>query len=249
MGQSKISLKELASVRRKTHESIDDYLNRFQLLKARCFTSVPEHVLVEMVAGGLDYSVRKKLDAQYLRDMAQLADRSSKLKDLRLKRPEQIGSLRKKKLLISILEIKALDEGRLKFGEKSKTSTKSDVESSKKANSMYAEVIGINMVDVAESSDSKLPLEKVLLNDVEMVTEDHVPNNNMVTEDQFNENVKGAYPKDEEDLVDFLNRCKISNTNAMLCPRCSAVFDKEAAKAIEGFQPQTTQRQMERQSL
>jgi len=34
-----------------------------------------------------------------------------------------------------------------------------------------------------------------------------------------------AYPKAEEDLIDFLNRCKISNTNAMLCPRCSAVFD------------------------
>jgi hypothetical protein len=34
MGQTKISLKELASVRRKTPESIDDYLNRFRLLKA-----------------------------------------------------------------------------------------------------------------------------------------------------------------------------------------------------------------------
>ncbi|MCI94269.1 hypothetical protein A2U01_0115567, partial [Trifolium medium] len=57
MGQSKISLKELASVRRKI-ESIDDYLNRFRLLKARCFTQVPElpeHELVEMAAGGLDY--------------------------------------------------------------------------------------------------------------------------------------------------------------------------------------------------
>jgi len=70
MGQSKISLKELASVRCKTHESIDDYLNRFRLLKARCFTSVPEHELVEMAAGGLDYSVRKNLDTPYLRDMA-----------------------------------------------------------------------------------------------------------------------------------------------------------------------------------
>jgi hypothetical protein len=62
MGQSKISLKELASVRRKTLESIDDYLNRFRLLKARCFTPVPEHESVEMVVGGLDYSIRKKLD-------------------------------------------------------------------------------------------------------------------------------------------------------------------------------------------
>jgi hypothetical protein len=69
MGQSKISLKELASVRRKTPESIDDYLNRYKLLKARCFTQVPE--LVKMAADGLDYSIRKKLDTQYLRDMTQ----------------------------------------------------------------------------------------------------------------------------------------------------------------------------------
>ncbi|XP_050918932.1 uncharacterized protein LOC127136419 [Lathyrus oleraceus] len=62
MGQSKISLKELASVRRKVHESIDDYLNRFRLLKAMGFTQVPEHELVDMVVGGLDYSIRKKLD-------------------------------------------------------------------------------------------------------------------------------------------------------------------------------------------
>ncbi|CAJ2651306.1 uncharacterized protein LOC123896153 [Trifolium pratense] len=75
MGQTKISLKELASVKRKNQESIDDYLNRFRLLKSRCFTQVPEHELVEMAAGGLDYSIRKKLDTQYLRDMSQLADR------------------------------------------------------------------------------------------------------------------------------------------------------------------------------
>lgn len=75
MGQMKIHLKELASVRLKFTEPIDDYLNRFRLLKARCFTQVPEHELVEMAVGGLDYSIRKKLDTQYLRNMAQLADR------------------------------------------------------------------------------------------------------------------------------------------------------------------------------
>ena len=62
MGLSKISLKELTSVRRKTSESIDDYLNRFRLLKARCFTQVSEHELVEMGVGGLDYCIRNKLD-------------------------------------------------------------------------------------------------------------------------------------------------------------------------------------------
>jgi len=67
MGQSKISLKELDSARRKTSKSVDDYRNRFRLLKSRCFTQFPEHELVEMVVGGLD--------TQYLRDMAQLVDR------------------------------------------------------------------------------------------------------------------------------------------------------------------------------
>ncbi|XP_050890370.1 uncharacterized protein LOC127095770 [Lathyrus oleraceus] len=43
MGQTKISLKELASIKRKFTEPIDDYLNRFCLLKSRCFTIVPEH--------------------------------------------------------------------------------------------------------------------------------------------------------------------------------------------------------------
>jgi len=55
----------------------------------------------------------------------------------------------------------------------------------------------------------------------------------VVTEDQFVEKMEVAYPKAEEDLIDFLNRCKISNTNAMLYPRCSAVFDKEAAKSAK----------------
>lgn len=74
-GQSKIGLKELASTKRKFTEPINDYLNRFYLLKARCFTQVLEHELFKMPAGGLDYSIMKKLDTQYLRDMAQLADR------------------------------------------------------------------------------------------------------------------------------------------------------------------------------
>jgi hypothetical protein len=38
---------------------------------------------VEMVVGGLDYSIRKKLDTQYLRDMAQLADRVRQVERLK----------------------------------------------------------------------------------------------------------------------------------------------------------------------
>lgn len=52
MGQSKIRLKELSSVKRKFVESVDDHLNRFRLLKTMCFTQVHEHEIVEMAAGG-----------------------------------------------------------------------------------------------------------------------------------------------------------------------------------------------------
>jgi len=83
IGQSKIILKELAIVKRKPIEPIDDYLNRLKLLKARCITQVSERELVEMATGGLDYSIRKKLDTQHLRDMSQLADRVRHVERLR----------------------------------------------------------------------------------------------------------------------------------------------------------------------
>jgi hypothetical protein len=98
MGQSNISLKKLASVRRRTTESIDDYLNIFRLLKARCFTQVPEHEFVEMVIGGLDYSIRKKLDTQHLRDMAQLVDRVRHVERLRTEKPE-LTNIKENRLL------------------------------------------------------------------------------------------------------------------------------------------------------
>lgn len=44
----------------KGAESVGEYLNRFRLLKLRCFNQVPEHELVDTVGGGLDYSIRKK---------------------------------------------------------------------------------------------------------------------------------------------------------------------------------------------
>jgi len=105
---------------------------------------------------------------------------------------------------------------------------------------MYAEVVGINMVDISEESMAfeTSEHEENLSANAEKVTKDHHFDAEMVIEDQIAEKMKTTYPEAEEDLIDFLNRCKISNTHAMLCPRCSAVFDKEAAKSVEGFRPQ-----------
>jgi len=140
--------------------------------------------------------------------------------------------------------LKALDEGRLKFGDKAKQPMQVDEDPLKKADSMYVEIIGINMVDIVEDSGGQLPVEKPAFGENpqamdEMVTEDHQSTNALITEDQLIKKMEVAYPKAEEDLIDFLNRCKISNTNAMLCPRCNAIFDKEAEKSVEGFLPHT----------
>lgn len=68
-------MSELANVKHKFSEPIEEYLNIFYLLKAMCFTEVPEHELVKMVVRGLDLSIRKKLDPNYLRNMPLLTER------------------------------------------------------------------------------------------------------------------------------------------------------------------------------
>src|ERR1044072_5361366 len=108
MGQSKISLKELASVKRKFTEPIDEYLNRFRLLKSRCSTVFPKHELVEMAAVDLDYSIRKKLDTQYLRDMAQLADRVRQVERLKAEKARAFKS--NKKEIISYVETEEVED-------------------------------------------------------------------------------------------------------------------------------------------
>lgn len=111
MGQLKIILKELASVKRKIVKSVDQYLNKFRLLKARCFTQVPEHELIEMVVGGLDYSITKKLDTQYLRYMAQLADIVQCIECLKAKK-SKAGRYHKKEKLsyIAVKRVSSDDE-------------------------------------------------------------------------------------------------------------------------------------------
>ena len=109
MGQTKISLKKLESVKHKLTEPIDDYLNRFCLLKARCFTKVLEHELVEMAVRGADYSIRKKLDTQYLRDIDQLADRVRHIGRLKIEKAR--ANKNNKKERIAYVEFDEGDQG------------------------------------------------------------------------------------------------------------------------------------------
>ena len=51
--------------------------------------------------------------------------------------------------------------------------------------------------------------------------------------EQFEKEEREIYPKAGESLMDFLSRKQEADHEVMLCPRCSAVFDKIAAKAFE----------------
>lgn len=335
MGQTKISLKELASVKRKVSESVDQYLNRFRLLKARCFTQVPEHELVEMTAGGLDYSIRKKLDTQYLRDMAQLADRVRQVESMKAKKsrarkyhkkekvpyvaaeeyyssenedfkndnkinvaelkpgppyackllkpsngknPTEAGKsekfvtktytfdvskcdeifdllvkdgqivvpqglkdppLNQKKkrgfckfhnflghktsycVLFRDLVQKALNEGRLQFEEKPKMQV--DADPLKVEEEFYSEINDCMMIEATEGLEEEITAETF-----------EGPDNTKKLEE--------IYPQAGESLEDFQEKCKVTGSEAALCPRCNAVFDKKAAERYEEAKKKTAPR-------
>lgn len=64
--------------------------------------------------------------------------------------------------------------------------------------------------------------------------------------EDYVEKMKVVYPRAEEELIDFLNKCKIKCSNVMLCPCCSAAFDKEATKDPGKYQALTTNKEWSR---
>lgn len=53
----------------------------------------------------------------------------------------------------------------------------------------------------------------------------------------YTKKIKVVYLKVKEELIDFLNRCKIKGSEIMLCPCCNIVFNKEAKKSLENIKP------------
>ena len=46
----------------------------------------------------------------------------------------------------------------------------------------------------------------------------------------------------EEELIDFLNRCRLKNSEVMLFPGCISLFDKEVTKSHENVAPKSKKR-------
>jgi len=153
-----------------------------------------------------------------------------------------LGHKTSHRVLIRELVQKAMNEGKVKFGDKTKPQMQVDVDPLKDIDAMYTGVAGYNVVDAIVDAVGKLSVEaKVDVVACQMVEVSGGPKSadEVILESHFDEKVKVAYHMDEEELIDFLNRCRFRNSKVMLCPRCSSVFDKEATKSLEGFIPKS----------
>lgn len=98
----------------------------------------------------------------------------------------------------------ALKDGILKFVGKLKPRPEEEIET--KVEALFVEPVDIMVVDTIASVGD----ENSKPNDKDQMTK--------------------AYPKAEEELVDFMNRCGLKDSEVMLCPKCNLVYEKDAAK-------------------
>lgn len=106
-----------------------------------------------------------------------------------------------------------LKEGSLKFVDKPNPQEEGNSDS-KVEKALYVEAVKVIMVEIMDN------------NNVYMFK---------VNSLDYIEQVKLVYPKSEEVLINFLNRCELKYSEVMLCLHCSAIFDKEVAKGLEEF--------------
>jgi len=118
---------------------------------------------------------------------------------------------------------RGLNDGRLRFGDKAKPQMQVDGDSLKDIDAMYTEVASCNVVEaIADAVEAKKDVVECQIVEVSRNPKD---TDEIVSELQFDEKAKTAYPMAKEEMIDFLNRCRLKNSEVMLCPRCSSVFD------------------------
>ena len=108
-----------------------------------------------------------------------------------------------------------------------------DVDPLKSDDVMYVEPVDYIVVDAIVDVVENLSVEA----DCKVVeaTEGPKISTEIFYDSQFSEKMKVSFPMIEEELIDLLNRCKLNNYEVMLCPRCSAVYDKEGTKGLENY--------------
>ncbi|XP_050896814.1 uncharacterized protein LOC127103605 [Lathyrus oleraceus] len=240
-GHSKISLAELSSIKRRFAESIDDYLNIFRSLKARVrhlerlrLEKVRHRKAKKEKIAFVDFDATNPIyEADYASstelefDVAELKPGSAY--ECRLLLPAQgknpvennlkfpsktytFNVIKCKEIFDLDLVQKAIQEGMLKFvGRKMKI----DTDPLHQEETLFVEPVEINMVEISEYDEADM-LEE--------------------TDESPDVDIAEFYPKADEDLVDFLYRCKNKGSQVCLCPRCGAVTDKVAAENFQKLQ-------------
>lgn len=104
-----------------------------------------------------------------------------------------------------------LKDGRLKFVDKRKSWPEEDVKT--KVEALFVEPIDIMVVDTVDEARAK------------------------DNKENYEDEASKVYLKAEEELIDFLNCYRLKYSEGMLCPRCSSMFDKEAANELERINP------------
>jgi len=114
---------------------------------------------------------------------------------------------------------------------------------------MYTDIVDCNMVEAIINAVENLSIEAEVEAEAEIaechmvgITKDVEHIKEIVPEPQFDETLKTAYHIAKEELIDFLNRCRLKNYEVMLCLRCSVVFDKKATKGLESSIPKPKKR-------
>jgi hypothetical protein len=111
---------------------------------------------------------------------------------------------------------------------------------------MYTDIVGCNMVEAIVDTFEGLSVKAEVETGADVVecqmvdiTKDAGYVEETTLEPQFDEKFKATYPTAEEEQIDFLNRCRLKNSEVMLCPRCSVVFDKEVClqQQLQGQEP------------
>lgn len=123
----------------------------------------------------------------------------------------------------------------LSVGDKSKPQMQVDIDPMKVVDEMYTEVADCNVVEALIGIVENLYVEAnadVAKCQVVETIEGPKADNEVITESKFAEKMKVAYPMAEEELIDFLNHCRLKNYGVMLCPWCCSVFDKETTKGL-----------------
>ncbi|CAL2270539.1 unnamed protein product [Prunus armeniaca] len=80
--QLEVTISDLAALKQSEDEPAQDFIPRFRKLKMKCRIPMEERHFIQMVQIALKISLRKRFDGMLFGDLAELADKASKYKEL-----------------------------------------------------------------------------------------------------------------------------------------------------------------------